>query len=179
MVYWLWGTPESRGSQRSRMTKSSKIYFGTVIVAAVLTAAYIMALQTERPRGFEMRTWFYAVRFIGWLGWPALFAAGAVLFGKRALHTVPDKKRRTVIKTAVALLVVICTVMFLFALLMIPFHCPETEYGNQDGTVTVCRSNWPSAGTKETWSLWKKEGLFYRSFIREQPELYLMGPNSR
>lgn len=29
------------------MARSSKIYFGTVIAAAVLTAAYIMALQTE------------------------------------------------------------------------------------------------------------------------------------
>lgn len=179
MVYWLLDMPESRKSPRDCMAKPIKIYFGTVIAAAVLTAAYIMALQTDKPEGFAMRTWFYSIRFIGWLGWPALFAAGAVLFGNRALQTIPDKKRRTIIKTAAALLVGISTVIFLFALLMIPFHSPETEYGNQDGTITVCRSNWPSAGKAETWSLWKKEGIFYRSFIREQPELYLMGPNRR
>lgn len=132
------------------------------IVLAVLTGAFLLVLYTV-PEGLVLQSWVMKVGSIGILLWQAWIIWAAYLLCTRVFSSSLTRAAKytgrafSVILSAavVAVLAVLC-----FAFMVLS----DTDTDNGNGTITVADSGF----LQETkYSLWKKEGILYRRYLRE------------
>lgn len=134
----------------------------SAVVLAVLTGVFLLVLYTV-PEGLALQSWIMKVGIIGILLWQAWIIWVAYLLCTRVFSSSLTRAAKytgrafSVILSiaAVAALAVLC-----FAFMVLS----ETDTDNGNGTITVADSGF----LQETkYSLWKKEGILYRRYLRE------------
>lgn len=132
------------------------------IALAVLTGVFLLVLYTV-PEGLVLQSWVMKVGIIGIILWQAWIIWAAYLLCTRVFSNSLTRAAKytgrafSVILsiTAVAVLAVLC-----FAFMVLS----DTDTDNGNGTITVADSGF----LQETkYSLWKKEGILYRRYLRE------------
>lgn len=140
------------------MGRGAKILTGMLIMLIVFTGIYETVFHTV-PDGLVLRVWYQKIVFVLIMVWQIFLVVLTVWISVKVLGVVESKAARYIGRFGVWI-----SSIFLGLVWIIKLFGMETEYGNDNGTITVAHSDF----WEETeYSLWEKESFLYRRYLRQ------------
>lgn len=144
------------------MGRGAKILTGMLITLIVFTGIYETVFHTV-PDGLVLRVWYQKIVFVLIMVWQIFLVVLTVWISAKVFGVVESKAARYIGRFGVWISSIFL-VLFLGLVWIIKLFGMETEYGNDNGTITVAHSDF----WEETeYSLWEKESFLYRRYLRQ------------
>ena len=143
-----------------------KATLGAVFVLIALSCYYLWKIH-HIPEGLELRSWF-RIRFgCGLiLVWQIAVIISAVVIHRLFISKVPSQLMRTFLSGCL-ILVCSCTILYLTWNYFGIQFANEKDTETSDGTLTVWHKHNLLISDDDSFSLYEKEGLLYRRYVRE------------